>query len=123
MKRAKIMMAALVLAVAIGLLPKTGWAGNVAVGIFLGIPFPVFMVEAPPVYVHPPYAYTAYPYTYVASPPVRAYFYGFPFYRHHYYHSHGYYHGKKSGYHSGRYTPPRGGQKVHGNNRQGHRGR
>ena len=120
MKHAKIMMVTLALGLAVGLLPKVSWAGNVAVGIFLGIPLPVIMVEAPPVHVYPPYAYTAYPYTYITPAPVRAYFYGFPLY---YFHSHGYYYGERRGYHSGHYTPARGGQKGHGNNRQGRHGR
>jgi len=118
MKRAKIMMMALALGLTMGLFPKMSWAGNVAVGIFLGIPLPVVLVEAPPMYIRPPYAYTAYPYTYVTPVPVRVYFYGFPF---HHVHSHGYHYGKKSGYHGRQYTPVRGGggQRGYGNNRQG----
>ena len=119
MKRAKIMILVLALGVAIGLFPRISGAGNVAVGIFLGIPFPVILVEPPPMYIHPPYAYTAYPYTYVPAP-VRVYFYGFPF---HHFHSHGYYHGKRSVYHGRQDMPVRGGQKGNGNSRQGRHGR
>ena len=117
MKHVKIMIAALVLGLTMGLSPKMSWAGNVAVGVFLGIPFPAIMVEAPPVYVHSPYAYTAYPYTYVTPAPVRAYYPGFPFFG---FHSYGYYHGKRSGYHGRPYGPVHGGQKGHGQGRPGH---
>jgi hypothetical protein len=52
MKNYRVIIVTVMLGLAVSLLPKASWAGDVSVGLFFGIPFPIVAIAPPPMH-HP----------------------------------------------------------------------